>query len=87
MKVLLTGGLGYIGSHVALKLHDKGIKFCVIDDFSNSNQESLNRLEKICGKFKFINCDLSQNDFQIKKRLADSLKREDITHVIHCMFR
>ena len=50
MKVLITGGAGYIGSHTAVALLDKGHDVVVIDNLSNSSRESLNRAEEITGK-------------------------------------
>jgi UDP-glucose 4-epimerase len=50
MKVLLTGGAGYIGSHTAVELLRLGHDVSVIDNFSNSNRESLRRVEEISGR-------------------------------------
>ena len=46
MTVLLTGGSGFIGSHMAAELMSQGIKFVVIDNLSNSDTSNLARLEK-----------------------------------------
>ena len=54
MKVLLTGGAGYIGSHTAVELLNEGHELVIIDDFSNSKPEVLEAIRKITGKdFKF----------------------------------
>ena len=54
MKVLLTGGAGYIGSHTAVELLNKNIEIVIVDDFSNSNEKVLDSIKKITGKdFKF----------------------------------
>lgn len=50
MKILVTGGAGYIGSHTCVELLDSGYEVVVVDNLSNSNAESLNRVEKITGK-------------------------------------
>ena len=50
MKVLVTGGAGYIGSHTVVLLHEAGYDVVVVDNLSNSKTESLNRVEKITGK-------------------------------------
>ncbi len=50
MKVLVTGGAGYIGSHTCVELLNAGHEIVVIDNLSNSSPESLRRVEKITGK-------------------------------------
>ena len=49
-KVLVTGGLGYIGSHTVIELMNQGYEPLIIDNLSNSDISVLDRLEKICGK-------------------------------------
>ena len=50
MKVLVTGGAGYIGSHTCLELLESGHQVVVIDNLCNSNPESLNRVQELTGK-------------------------------------
>ena len=50
MKVLVTGGAGYIGSHTCVELIEAGHEPVVIDNLCNSNSESLNRVKTITGK-------------------------------------
>lgn len=49
MRVLLTGGAGYIGSHTALVLLERGHEVIVLDDFSNSSVEAVRRVEELSG--------------------------------------
>ena len=49
MRVLLTGGAGYIGSHTALVLIERGHEVVVLDDFSNSSAEAVRRVEELTG--------------------------------------
>ncbi|MCW2289832.1 UDP-galactose 4-epimerase [Leucobacter luti] len=49
MRVLLTGGAGYIGSHTALVLLERGHEVIVLDDFSNSSPEAVRRVEALSG--------------------------------------
>lgn len=59
MHVLITGGAGYIGSHTALELLEAGHEVSVVDNLSNSSQESLRRVEEITGKsLDFTNLDV-----------------------------
>ena len=50
MNVLVTGGAGYIGSHTCLELLESGHGVVVIDNLSNSNPESLKRVQELAGK-------------------------------------
>lgn len=50
MKVLVTGGAGYIGSHTTLSLLSDGHDVVVLDNLSNSNAESLGRVQEIVGR-------------------------------------
>lgn len=50
MKILLTGGAGYIGSHTCVELLEKGYEVVIADDFSNSKPEVINRIKEITGK-------------------------------------
>ena len=50
MKILVTGGAGYIGSHTCAELLNAGFDLIVYDNFSNSTSASLNRIEQITGK-------------------------------------
>ncbi len=49
MKILVTGGTGYIGSHTAVALIEAGHEVVIVDNLSNSKAEVINRLEKITG--------------------------------------
>ena len=58
MKILVTGGAGYIGSHTCVELLNEGFEVVVIDNFSNSKSSSLDAIKKITGKdFKFYEID------------------------------
>lgn len=60
MRILLAGGAGYIGSHVALVLLEAGHDIVVIDDFSNSTPTAIDRVESITGReIKLLECDLA----------------------------
>lgn len=50
MRVLVTGGAGYIGSHTTLALQEAGHDVLVVDDLSNSSQESLRRVSALSGR-------------------------------------
>ena len=50
MKVLVTGGAGYIGSHTVVELLNAGCEVVVVDNLSNANEESLRRVKEITGK-------------------------------------
>ena len=50
MKILITGGAGYIGSHTLISLANAGYDFVVFDNLSNSSKKSIKRVEKIIKK-------------------------------------
>ncbi len=59
MKILVTGGAGYIGAHTCIELLNGGYEIAVLDNFCNSKPEALNRIKKITGRdFKFYERDL-----------------------------
>ncbi len=66
MAVLVTGGTGFIGSHTCVELLNAGEEIVVVDNFSNSKPEVLNRLKKITGKditFKKVDlCDEAETE-------------------------
>ena len=63
MKILVTGGAGYIGSHTCVELLNEGFEVVVIDNFSNSKSSSLDAIKKITGKdFKFYEIDYLEKD-------------------------
>ena len=63
MKILVTGGAGYIGSHTCVELLNEGFEVVVIDNFSNSKSSSLDAIKKITGKdFKFYAIDYLDKD-------------------------
>lgn len=61
--ILVAGGAGYIGSHTCVELLQAGYDVVVVDNLSNSSQESLNRVEKITGKsVKFYEADVADKE-------------------------
>lgn len=62
-KILITGGAGYIGSHTAVELWNAGLEPIILDDFSNSHENVLDRLTEITGKrFAFYKGDCNQRE-------------------------
>lgn len=79
MRVLLTGGAGYIGSHTALVLLEQGHEVVVLDDLSNGSAESLRRVEELTGSpIRFIRADVTD---PIAVRAG--LEGVDVEAVIH----
>ncbi|MFI3325408.1 MAG: UDP-glucose 4-epimerase GalE [Clostridia bacterium] len=79
MKVLVTGGAGYIGSHTCVVLLEKGHEVVVVDNLCNSKEESLNRIKTITGKeVTFYNADVCNKD-ELRKIFAS----EKVDAVIH----
>lgn len=79
MEVLVTGGAGYIGSHTCLELLNAGHQVYVVDNLANSSIESINRVEKLCGKeIQFFQVDLLDS-----KGLAAVFENIRVDAVIH----
>ena len=79
MKVLLTGGAGYIGSHTAIELMALGHDVIIADNFSNSKPEVLKRIKKISGcDFKFYEIDVC--DKEALDKLFSAEKPEAVIH-------
>lgn len=78
-KILITGGAGYIGSHTAVELLKNGEELVIVDNFSNSSPEVLEKIKKITGKdFKFYELDLLDEE-----KLDSVFKENEIESVIH----
>src|SRR5580704_6642570 len=79
-KILVTGGLGFIGSHTVVELVNAGYEPVIVDDLSNSNIKILDQLAKIIGfKPSFYKVDLC-DEAAVKKLAADE---SDISGIIH----
>ena len=79
MKILVTGGTGYIGSHTCVELLNAGYEIVVLDNLSNSKVEVVDKIKKITGKdFKFYEQDLCDEE-----KLDTLFKNENIDAVIH----
>ena len=79
-NILITGGSGYIGSHIAFELLKSKFNVFVIDNLSNSSTNSLNAVEKLTGKkISFVEGDIRNQDF-----LDQFFKTHPIDCVIHC---
>lgn len=79
MAILITGGAGYIGSHTCVEFLNAGYDIVVVDNYSNSNPESLYRVMNITGRdFKFYHANLLHEQ-SLEKIFAEN----DIEAVIH----
>lgn len=79
-KVLVTGGLGFIGSHTVVELQQAGHQVVIIDNLSNSSIEVLDRITKITGQKPIF----EQIDLREKEAVANFFKKyTDIDGVIH----
>jgi len=79
MKVLVTGGAGYIGSHTVLELLETGQEVCVVDNLCNSSEESLRRVKELTGK----SVDFRNVDIRDKPALTDVVAGAGFDAVIH----
>ncbi|QUY49833.1 UDP-glucose 4-epimerase GalE [Serratia plymuthica] len=79
MAILVTGGAGYIGSHTVLALLERGEDVVVLDNLSNSSEESLHRVEQLAGKAATF----YQGDIQDGECLRNIFDENKISAVIH----
>jgi len=77
--VLLTGGLGYIGSHITVELVLKNFDIVILDNLYNSSEKSISSLEKIVGK----KITFAEGDIRDKAKLEDLFSRYNFEAVIH----
>jgi UDP-glucose 4-epimerase len=79
MKILVTGGAGFIGSHTCVELLDAGYEVVVVDNLANSKLEVLRRVEELTGK----SLSFHQVDLLNKAALEGVFQQETIDAVIH----
>lgn len=80
MSILVTGGLGYIGSHTVVELINKGLEPIVVDNLSNSKIEMLDQIYQITNKrVKFYQVDLLDKD-NLDKIFIENKDIEDVIH-------
>ena len=79
MRVLLTGGTGYIGSHTVVEALAAGYDAVIVDDLSNSDSSVIGRIEQIAGKRPaFYRADVAD-----KEALEQIFAAHDFDAVIH----
>ena len=79
MAILVTGGTGYIGSHTVVDLLNHGYDVVILDNYSNSKPEVLNRIYRITGKEpRFYFADIQ--DYDTMKKVFEQEKITDIIH-------
>jgi UDP-glucose 4-epimerase len=79
-KILVTGGLGFIGSHTVVALINKGFKVIIIDNLSNCHTEVLNGIQKITGETP----EFHEIDLREKKKVKQFFeKNDDLLGIIH----
>ena len=79
MAILLPGGAGYIGSHTAVELLNSGKEIIIVDNFSNSKPDVIDKIKKITGKdFKFY-----ELDYLNREKLEKVFKENKIDAVLN----
>lgn len=80
MKIVVTGGLGFIGSHTVVELQNKGFEVVVVDNLSNTSLDVLDGIQNITG----VRPVFEKIDLREKDKVQDFFKRHhDISGVIH----
>lgn len=82
-KILVTGGIGYIGSHTTVELIEQGYEVVILDNLYNSSITVLDKIEKITGtKPKFYKCDILDIE-ALENVFKEEKKIKEIDGVIH----
>ena len=80
MKILVTGGLGFIGSHTVVELQSKGFEVVIVDNLSNSTEKVIDGIVAISGKKPIF----EKMDLREKDKVQDLFQRyQDIVGIIH----
>ena len=79
MRILVTGGAGFIGSHTCVELLEEGHEVVILDDLSNSSKKAVDRLEEITGK-KTVFYEIDMCDRAAVKALFDAEKIDAVIH-------
>ena len=79
MNILVTGGLGYLGSHAVLELIKQNYGVVILDNLSNSRKKNLNVLEDITNQ----KIDFYESDIRDEKKLNKIFKDNDISGIMH----
>ena len=86
MKILVTGGTGYIGSHTVVELIQKGHECVIVDNLYNSCEKVLDRIKEICGvKPTFYNVDIRNKEALEKVFIENKLMRLFILQVLRLL--
>ena len=79
MKILVTGGAGFIASHTNVELLNAGYEVVIVDNLINSSRKSIDRVEELTGK----KITFYEEDLLNEKALDDIFDKEKIDSVIH----
>lgn len=79
MQVLVTGGLGYIGSHTSVLLLEKGYDLVIVDDLSNSNEKVIENISQITSKVPVF----EKIDLKDKESVSKLFNNYDFDGIIH----
>ena len=79
MQVLVTGGLGYIGSHTSVLLLEKGYDLVIVDDLSNSNEKVIENISQITSKVPVF----EKIDLKDKESVSKLFINYDFDGIIH----
>lgn len=79
MKILVTGGAGYIGSHTCVELLEEGYEVVIVDNLYNASEKAIARIQEITGK----EVTFYQNDIRDEKAMQDIFAKENPEAVIH----
>ena len=82
MKILITGGAGFIGAHLAKKMIERGDEIVIVDNFNDYYTPQLKR-DRVENVLKGLDFKLYEADIRDREKMAEIFEKENIEKIVH----